>query len=89
MKKSLINLIFRDITVSEGSITRLRIEDAKALKRLSTVKYVSPSVGGYVRLVYGNKNWQSYLLGLAPSYSEMRNYKANVGRLFLTQMLGC
>ncbi len=66
-----------------ASVTTLVPEDAKAiLERCNAVKYVSPSVSTRSQIVYGNKNWNTYVLGTGENYTYIRNWTIESGNFF-------
>jgi macrolide transport system ATP-binding/permease protein len=66
-----------------GAATRLTIDDVAAIKEnIAGVKEVSPSVSGRARVTYGNKNWNTQILGAGPGYARMRAAQPQIGRFF-------
>lgn len=70
------------VAVQTGAITRLTLGDAEGLSRIAAVSAVSPSVRSRVQLVHGNKNWNSLVEGVGPSYASIRSATPVTGRFF-------
>lgn len=68
-----------------SSNTSLRLEDAEAIKKsISTVKLISPELGGNAQVVYGNQNINTSITGVLPEYQEVHNFHTSYGSFFLT-----
>ena len=66
-----------------GATTRLTIDDVASIKEnVAGVKEASPSVSGRARVTYGNKNWNTQILGAGPAYTRMRAAQPQIGRFF-------
>ncbi|MCR4347959.1 MAG: ABC transporter permease [Sulfuricaulis sp.] len=66
-----------------GATTRLSIDDVAAIKeRIAGVKQASPSVRGRARVSFGNRNWNTQILGTGPEYEHMRAARPQLGRFF-------
>ncbi|MDP2707036.1 MAG: ABC transporter permease, partial [Burkholderiales bacterium] len=66
-----------------GETTRLNIDDVAAIKeRVAGVKQASPSVRGRARVTFGNRNWNTQILGTGPEYEHMRAAQPQLGRFF-------
>jgi macrolide transport system ATP-binding/permease protein len=66
-----------------GVTTRLTIDDVAAIKeRITGVKQASPSVRGRARVTFGNRNWNTQVLGTGPEYEHMRASQPQLGRFF-------
>jgi macrolide transport system ATP-binding/permease protein len=73
------------ISMGQGSITRLTLEDADAIKiRVTGVTGVAPYCGGSSQVVYGNKNARTRVEGTTPDYATMKNAVPTVGRFYNT-----
>jgi len=70
-----------------GAVTRFTLKDAEAITKLSMLKKVSPTVRGRVRLIYGNKNWNTQIQGTGVDYAPMRASVPTVGRFFTEEEL--
>jgi len=71
------------VTMESGA-ARITMEDAEALKdRIPQIKEVAPNVSGRVQVSYGNRNWNTSIVGAVPAYARMRAAEPDVGR-FLT-----
>ncbi len=70
--------------VMETAAARITLEDAEAIaERIPQVKEVAPNVSGRVQVSYGNRNWNTSIVGAVPAYARMRAAQPPVGR-FLT-----
>lgn len=71
------------VTAAAGSIQRL---DERDLRRLQAecvaVDHVIPELRGSKQIIYGNRNWNSTVIGTSPQYLELRNYKLADGAIF-------
>jgi macrolide transport system ATP-binding/permease protein len=66
-----------------GAVTRLSLDDARELRNaVPSIARLTPMVQGRAQLVYGNKNWNTSVVGAAPEYADMRASKPQVGRFF-------
>ncbi len=70
------------VAVQTGAVTRLTLADAGELSRIAAVSAVSPSVRSRVQVVHGNKNWNSLVEGVGPSYASIRAAAPVSGRFF-------
>ncbi|AUN97792.1 MacB family efflux pump subunit [Bacteriovorax stolpii] len=71
--------------VMQESGTRIRItmDDAFALKNeIPAIADVSPNVSGRGQVTYLNKNWNTSVAGVTPSYARMRTSTPDYGRFF-------
>ncbi|MDO8680295.1 MAG: ABC transporter permease, partial [Acidobacteriota bacterium] len=66
-----------------GATTRLTIDDVASIKEnIAGIKDASPSVSGRARVTYGNKNWNTQILGAGTGYARMRAAQPQIGRFF-------
>ena len=71
------------VALQAGAVTRFTEEDAKEIAAtISSIRKVAPSVSGRGQVVYGNKNWNTQVLGTVPNYAPMRALVPTVGRFF-------
>jgi macrolide transport system ATP-binding/permease protein len=71
--------------VLESSATRVTMEDALAIKeRIPSIREVAPNVSGRAQVSYQNKNWNTSVVGVVPSYARMRAAQPDIGR-FITE----
>ncbi len=68
--------------VESGSITKFTIADAEAIRKIPSVKRVSPNVSGRGQAVYGNRNWSTRVTGVTPDYAYIRAAEPTEGRFF-------
>jgi macrolide transport system ATP-binding/permease protein len=77
----------RGAALEAGAVTRFTLKDAEAITKLPMLKKVSPAVRGRVRLIYGNKNWNTQIQGTGVDYAPMRASVPTVGRFFTEEEL--
>ncbi len=66
-----------------GETTRLTMADAEAIKeQIPAVKEAAPGVTGRGQLTYLDKNWNTSVIGVSPSYGRMHADTPIVGRFF-------
>ena len=71
------------VALEAGAVTRLTLDDANAIPgSVDGIKKVAPSVSGRGQVVYGNKNWNTQILGTTPEYASMRASIPVIGRFF-------
>jgi macrolide transport system ATP-binding/permease protein len=70
------------VALQAGLVTKLTIDDARALARLPEVKRVSPAVMGRGQVVYATKNWNTQISGTGIDYATMRAAVPISGRFF-------
>lgn len=75
------------VALEAGAVTRLKLQDADAIAKLPEIRRVSPSVRGSGQLVYGNKNWNTRVMGTGVDYAPMRASVPTVGRFFTEEEL--
>ncbi|MEK6589741.1 MAG: ABC transporter permease [Nitrospinota bacterium] len=69
--------------VRTGLEETLTIEDAAAIeKEIPLIKSISPEIFQVEQVKYGNKNSNTSVLGTAPEYIDIRNFKIKEGRFF-------
>ncbi len=66
-----------------GAATKLTPEDATDIKEnLANINNVASTVNGRAQVTYGNKNWNTQVLGTNPAYANMHNSVPELGRFF-------
>ena len=68
-----------------GSVSRLTLADAKAVRALPQVARMYPEAEGNVSIVYKSKNWVSEMQGVTADYEAIRNATPYFGRFFTEQ----
>ena len=64
-------------------MTRLTLADCQDVgASLAGVKSTAPEVWGKVQVVYGDKNWNTYLIGTTPAYAPMKASIPTAGSFF-------
>lgn len=77
------NIRVGGVMQESGSRIRLSLDDASALKKqISAIKDVSTNVTGRGQVTYLNKNWNTSIAGVSPSYALMRTAVPDYGRFF-------
>lgn len=72
----------RGVSLESGVVTRFTMKDSQEIAKIDHVKRVSPSVSGRGQIVYGNKNWNTFIQGVGVNYAEMKASVPIVGRFF-------
>lgn len=71
------------VALDAGAVTRLTLDDVKAIEeKISDIHQVSPSVSGRGQTAYGDKNWNTQVMGVAPAYATMHAAEPTEGRFF-------
>ncbi|XDD46056.1 ABC transporter permease [Leptospira sp. WS39.C2] len=71
------------VSMEAGTINRLDVYDVSAVsKKFPEVKQISAVVNGRAQLVYGNRNWNSFVTGASFNYESLRNLEPTEGRFF-------
>jgi putative ABC transport system permease protein len=65
-----------------GGYNTLTVEDAEAMRSLSAVESVSPSVSARAQVVYNAKNWNTSVQGVGESYPDVRKWELSSGVFF-------
>jgi putative ABC transport system permease protein len=74
---------FRGVHSAAGTNDRLDEKDLKLLNaECTTVDHVVPELRGNQQVIYGNRNWNTTVIGTSPAYLELRNYKLADGTDF-------
>ncbi|MCW7479692.1 ABC transporter permease [Leptospira kanakyensis] len=77
------------VSLEAGSVNRLDVFDVNAVaKKFPEVKQISAVVNGRAQLVFGNRNWNSYITGANPIYETLRNLEPVEGRFFTEEENG-
>ena len=67
--------------VISGNQQNLKVADAMAMLKIPEVARVAPVVRGNVQVKHADKNSRTSLLGTAPTYFAIREFKAERGRI--------
>ncbi|MDD5019983.1 MAG: ABC transporter permease [Candidatus Omnitrophica bacterium] len=71
------------VAMESGTVTRFTFQDVTEIQKLrDVISRVSPSVSGRGQLVYGNKNWNTQVEGVAVDYETVRASVPSAGRFF-------
>jgi macrolide transport system ATP-binding/permease protein len=71
------------VVQESGTRIRITMDDAKALKeQIPGIQDVSANVTGRGQVTYLNKNWNTSVAGVMPSYARMRTSVPDFGRFF-------
>jgi len=77
------NIRVGGVMQESGSRIRLSIDDALNLKKqIPAISDVSANVTGRGQVTYLNKNWNTSVAGVSPSYAQMRTAVPDYGRFF-------
>jgi macrolide transport system ATP-binding/permease protein len=72
------------VAYQAGTVTRFKPEDVTNIRAsIPSVKRVGGIVNGRGQAVYGNKNWNTRILGVEPDYAIMRASQPAIGRFFI------
>ncbi len=69
-------------SMAMGSVTRLTLDDQKAVAQIANITKTEAEVSGTVQIVYGAKNHRTSVSGVQPVYASMRNAQPYYGRFF-------
>jgi len=69
-------------SMGAGAVTRLTMEDAKAISELEYITRTDSNVSGNAQVVYGAKNTRTSVNGVTAVYASMRNSQPYYGRFF-------
>ena len=71
------------VSLQAGEAARFSTNDAdEIISGIPLISKVAPQVSGRGQLVYGNKNWNTQIVGSVPNYASMRASVPVVGRFF-------
>jgi putative ABC transport system permease protein len=65
-----------------GTAPTLTLADAHAIGELPSVAAVAPTQFGSAQLVYGAANWNTLVMGVTPSYLDVREWRLVAGQPF-------
>jgi macrolide transport system ATP-binding/permease protein len=65
-----------------GAVTRLTLDDEKAVSGITNITKTEAEVSGTVQIVYGAKNHRTSVSGVQPIYATIRNATPYYGRFF-------
>lgn len=69
-----------------GTAVRLDVGDADAIfAEVEGVQAIASSVSGRIQITFGNRNWNSQVIGTTPSYETMKASRPLIGRFFTEQ----
>lgn len=73
----------RGVALQAGESPRFTLADADAIRtEIPSVNKISPTVSGRGQIVFGNKNWNSQVIGATPEYAQVRLSNPVLGRFF-------
>ncbi|MDI6807359.1 MAG: ABC transporter permease [Candidatus Eisenbacteria bacterium] len=74
------------VAAQEGARIDLTDKDAKAIKKdCPAALVVVPELQRSEQVKYGNKNWNTRVIGTTPDFGPVRNFKPTLGRFFTWQ----
>ena len=65
-----------------GNVPTLTLSDAAAIEELPTIAAVAPMQWGQSQVVYGASNWSTQVMGVTPSYVDVREWRIVEGAMF-------
>lgn len=68
--------------VRTGSVETLTLDDADAIRKISNVKFVAPSVRNMGQVKYGNKNATTSVTGTVADFTIVNNFPVSSGSFF-------
>ena len=68
----------------EGTAQTLTMSDVQALATIPHVANISPVINVGAQVIYGNRNWNTQVQGVNPSYQSLRNWQLASGTWFTT-----
>ncbi|MFI5177189.1 MAG: ABC transporter permease [Vicinamibacterales bacterium] len=66
----------------QGTSSKLVPDDAKALRDLPEVQYVSEGLQSRQQVIYSNQNWQTNIVGVNTDYVEIKSWPMKYGSFF-------
>lgn len=70
------------VSVDSTASLKFRLDDVSDLKKIPTIRRISPTIDSRIQTTYENKNWSTTVMGANPEYSQMRAYEPIMGRFF-------
>jgi len=67
------------VRLGTGNVPTLTVSDARAIAELPSVAAVAPVQPGAAQVVYGAANWSTSVMGVTPSYLEVREWRIERG----------
>ena len=65
-----------------GNAPTLTLADAAAIEELPSIAAVAPMQWGQSQVVYGANNWSTQVMGVTPSYIDVREWRIVAGAMF-------
>ena len=69
---------------AEGTAQTLTTSDVQAIATIPHVANVSPVITVGAQVIYGNRNWNTQVTGVSPSYQSLQNWQLAGGTWFST-----
>ncbi len=79
------NFMQGGVRQGQGMSTTLTPEDARALRDLPGVQYVSAGVNSRGQIIAGNQNWSSQIQGVDVDFPQIRSWPTRYGSFFTPQ----
>ena len=73
------------VKMGEGSSNRLTVDNAKALRALPDVEYVSEGMQTRQQIIAANQNWSSNIVGANVDYVAIKSWPMRYGAFFTEQ----
>ena len=68
--------------VRSGNRQTLTLDDANVISNLPDVAAITPVQASGAQIVYGNKNWSTSMIGVAPDYTTVQSVEIEYGSFF-------
>ncbi|MDD5678199.1 MAG: ABC transporter permease [Kiritimatiellae bacterium] len=71
------------VAYEAGAVTRFTLQDVADIRAaVPSIRHISGTVNGRGQVTYGNKNWNTRIVGAEPEYAFMRSSEPASGRFF-------
>src|SRR5687767_961647 len=79
------NFMQGGVRQGQGMSTTLTPEDARAIRDLPGVQYVSAGVNSRGQVIAGNQNWSTQIQGVDVDFPQIRSWQPKYGSFFTPQ----
>jgi putative ABC transport system permease protein len=76
------NVTLNGVRTGTGGASTLTVEDGLAIAKLPRVAAVSPGVSVRMQVIAGERNWQTVIAGVAPTFTYIREWQLASGTFF-------
>ncbi len=70
------------VRMGSGGVQTLTVNDATAMKELSSILAAAPVASGTGQMVYQSLNWNTQVMGTTPDYFQVRDWSLESGHAF-------